>query len=75
MAYVRKAEGMPKWFKDWVQILGIDPFLRSRDVLFELLTEIIFQPYHQIVNVLFHYTIALNNWNFFQNNSEIKSKT
>ena len=51
------------------------PFLRSRDVLFELETEIIFQPYHQIVNVLFHYTIALNNWNFFQNNSETKLKT
>ena len=30
-------------------------------VLFEHLTEIIFQRYHQIVNVLFHFTIALNN--------------
>lgn len=73
MAHVRKAEGMSKRFKDWVQNIG--PFLRLRDVLFELLTEIIFQLYHQIANVLFHYTIALSNWNFFQNNSETKLKT
>ena len=73
MANVRKAERMSKWFKAWVQNIG--PLLRSRDVLFELFTEIIFQPYHQIVNVLFHYTIAWNNWNFFQNNSETKLKT
>ena len=73
MAHVRKAEGMSKRFKDWVQNIG--PFLRLRDVLFELLTEIIFQLYHQIANVLFHYTIAWSNWNFFQNNSETKLKT
>ena len=44
-------------------------------VLFEHLSEIIFQLYHQIVNVLFHFTIALNNWNSFQNSSETKLKT